>query len=472
MGVEPFQRALEEGADLVLAGRATDTAIFAAIPLARGFDPGLTWHAGKIAECGTGSAEPRRRLDVLHVQLEKESFVVQPLADDLRCTPFSVAAHQLHEVADPFTLVEPGWTTDMRNVRYEAASDRSVRVSGSVAVPTTYTVKLEGVESAGFQRMFMLSVRDPTIVADIDTWVSGIQADIAIRCKEILGEGALERCQIHTRVYGRDGTMGPREPIKHFEGHEAFLLVDVVAPDQETCESASERHLVRPPARQEPGMAGRHHGGVALHPGHPRHRRGLPVQRAPCHGGGRSAGDVPAGIGEGGMSADAPTRTLHDALVVGPQQERGPLHGDLRPLLQGPGDVLRRRRRRRSSPKRWWARSTVSSPTGCASSSSSPPWPSRSACPASCPVGLPATPTWPAANSSSPSSTSRCARAGRWRSAGWLRRRQGPRTSLASDSTTVPSKKDGLAPPWSRTGLVKVNSLNCSGEMSPCSRSS
>ena len=115
----------------MLAGRATDTAIFAAIPLARGFDPGLTWHAGKIAECGTGSAEPRRRLDVLHVQLEKESFVVQPLADDLRCTPFSVASHQLHEVADPITLVEPGWTTDMRNVRYEAASERSV--NGAVA---------------------------------------------------------------------------------------------------------------------------------------------------------------------------------------------------------------------------------------------------------------------------------------------------------------------------------------------------
>jgi hypothetical protein len=239
MGVEPFQRALEQGADVVLAGRATDTAIFAAIPLARGFDPGLTWHAAKIAECGTGSAEPRRRLDVLHVQMEKESFVVQPLADDLRCTPFSVAAHQLHEVADPFTLVEPGWTTDMEHVRYEAATDRSVRVSGSAAVPTTYTVKLEGVESAGFQRMFMLSVRDPTIVADIDTWVSGIQSDIAIRCREILGQGALDQCEVHTRIYGRDGTMGPREPISEFEGHEAFLLVDVVAPDKATCETAS-----------------------------------------------------------------------------------------------------------------------------------------------------------------------------------------------------------------------------------------
>ena len=239
MGAEPFQAALDQGADVVLAGRATDTAIFAAIPLARGFDPGLAWHAGKIAECGSASAEPRRRLDVLHVTIGVDSFVVQPLADDLRCTPFSVAAHQLHEVADPFTLVEPGWITDMTAARYEAASPNAVRVSGSVATRSTYTVKLEAVESAGFQQMFMLGVRDPTILADVDSWIGGIQADIATRCEELLGAGALEQCQTHVRVYGRDGVMGAREPIPRFEGHEAFLVVDVTAPDRAICETAA-----------------------------------------------------------------------------------------------------------------------------------------------------------------------------------------------------------------------------------------
>src|SRR5205085_11568499 len=97
MGAEPFQAALDQGANVVLAGRATDTAIFAAIPLARGFDPGLCWHAAKIAECGSASAEPRRRLDVLHIEMGRESFVVEPLADDIRCTPFSVAAPQFDE---------------------------------------------------------------------------------------------------------------------------------------------------------------------------------------------------------------------------------------------------------------------------------------------------------------------------------------------------------------------------------------
>jgi hypothetical protein len=239
MGVEPFQAALAQGADLVLAGRTTDTAIFAAIPLERGFDPGLSWHAGKIAECGTGATEPRRRLDVLHVQIERDSFVVEPLADDLRCTPFSVAAHQLHEVADPFTMVEPGWTTDLSGVNYEAISERAVRVTGSTAVPTPYTVKLEGVERAGAQRMFMLSVRDPTILESIDAWTEGIKGDIEARCTEVVGPEGLASCQITTRVYGQNGTMGPREPINHFEGHEAFVVVDIVAPDPDVCDAVT-----------------------------------------------------------------------------------------------------------------------------------------------------------------------------------------------------------------------------------------
>jgi hypothetical protein len=239
MGTEPFLAALAQGADVVLAGRATDTAIFAAIPLSQGFDPGLSWHAAKIAECGSSCAEPRRRLDVLHVEIGPDSFVVQPLRDDIRCTPFSVAAHQLHEVADPFTMVEPGWITDLRDVRYEPASDRAVRVSGATARPAPYTVKLEGVERVGAQRMFMCSVRDPTILEDLDGWTAGIGDDIVSRCEELLGPGGYDRCTVTTRIYGRDGTMGAREPIKTFEGHEAFLVVDVIADDDATCEAAT-----------------------------------------------------------------------------------------------------------------------------------------------------------------------------------------------------------------------------------------
>ncbi len=52
MGPEPYMRAVSEGADVVLGGRTTDTAVLAAVPLLRGAAVGPAWHAGKISECG------------------------------------------------------------------------------------------------------------------------------------------------------------------------------------------------------------------------------------------------------------------------------------------------------------------------------------------------------------------------------------------------------------------------------------
>ena len=52
MGPEPYIAALEAGADIVLGGRTTDTAVLAAVPLMRGADEAAAWHAAKISECG------------------------------------------------------------------------------------------------------------------------------------------------------------------------------------------------------------------------------------------------------------------------------------------------------------------------------------------------------------------------------------------------------------------------------------
>ena len=51
MGAEPIQAALDH-ADVVLAGRSSDAAIYSALPLKLGYPPAVSWHAGKILECG------------------------------------------------------------------------------------------------------------------------------------------------------------------------------------------------------------------------------------------------------------------------------------------------------------------------------------------------------------------------------------------------------------------------------------
>ena len=50
MGAEPYIEALRAGADIVLGGRTTDTAVLAAVPLMMGAGAGPAWHAAKVAE--------------------------------------------------------------------------------------------------------------------------------------------------------------------------------------------------------------------------------------------------------------------------------------------------------------------------------------------------------------------------------------------------------------------------------------
>jgi len=58
MGVEPFIKLLEAGAQVIVAGRSYDPAVFAALPISLGYDPGLALHLGKILECAAIAATP------------------------------------------------------------------------------------------------------------------------------------------------------------------------------------------------------------------------------------------------------------------------------------------------------------------------------------------------------------------------------------------------------------------------------
>ena len=78
IGVEPFQAALDAGAEIVIAGRSSDAAIYAAIPVRLGMDPGLAWHMGKIIECGAQVVEPREGQDCVIGTLYDDYFTIEP----------------------------------------------------------------------------------------------------------------------------------------------------------------------------------------------------------------------------------------------------------------------------------------------------------------------------------------------------------------------------------------------------------
>jgi len=231
-GTEPFVEALEHGAEVIVAGRSSDTSIFAAIPVMRGINPASAWHAAKILECAAACVKQRRYPDCLFAAIHDDHFIIEPPNPEYVCTPISVASHNLYENDSPYTLREPAGVLHTDKCHYEAVSDRSVRVTiGEFEHASEYTVKLEGVELAGYQSLFFGAVRDPIILKQLNSWIEGLTETLHRRFSEIYGSGVSEHYHLNLRVYGLNGAMGPLEPEKTV-GHEVCLVVEILADEQ------------------------------------------------------------------------------------------------------------------------------------------------------------------------------------------------------------------------------------------------
>ncbi|WP_378944634.1 acyclic terpene utilization AtuA family protein [Paracoccus sp. R86501] len=211
-GVEQMQAALATGADIVIAGRTTDTATIAALPLARGDAAGAAWHGAKIAECGAlCSTNPTS--GVIMVDFDDTGFTVQPLADGAFCTPHSVSAHMLYENSDPFCLYEPGGYLDVTGARYTALDARRVRVEGSKWVPGPYTVKLEGARIAGYQTTIIAVLRNAHYVENAQAWVDRLTGFLHAEIATRMGLSQ-DDYDIQFRLMGVDATLGTLENRK------------------------------------------------------------------------------------------------------------------------------------------------------------------------------------------------------------------------------------------------------------------
>ena len=71
--------AIAAGADIVLGGRTTDTAVLAAFPLMHGVDTAAAWHAAKIAECG-GLCTINPTNPGVMMSIDRRGFTIEPLS--------------------------------------------------------------------------------------------------------------------------------------------------------------------------------------------------------------------------------------------------------------------------------------------------------------------------------------------------------------------------------------------------------
>ena len=231
-GVHPYIKLLDAGAEIIIGGRSSDCAIFAAPAIRRGFPPAFAYFAGKLLECASFCAEPYAAKESVLGEITMDDVKVTAMLPEQRCTIASVAGHAMYERASPFYEHFLGGHIDMRECRYEQYDERTVRVTGPRYVPAAeLRVKLEGSGKIGERYVGIVGVRDPYTIAHIDDVIAWARR----QAEEQLGIGGWE---LHYAAYGRDAILGAMEPLRHKPAHELGIVVQAIAPTRELAEEA------------------------------------------------------------------------------------------------------------------------------------------------------------------------------------------------------------------------------------------
>lgn len=256
MGAEPIADALRQGADVVIAGRASDCALFAAPILNAGMSPATAYYAGKLMECASFCCEPFMGKESIFGRVREDDIRVTAMHPGQRCTPASLASHAMYERRDPFREYVVSGYVDMSECRYEQLDEKTTRATGARFVPSaTPTVKLEGAGKVGERRLAVVGMRDPYMIQNIDKAIAWARARLAER----FGAPEQSGWQVFYHLYGRDGVMGPMDPAAPAQPHEIGVVVETLCQDgrraEEICALAA-RNLFYARLPEVKGTAG------------------------------------------------------------------------------------------------------------------------------------------------------------------------------------------------------------------------
>ena len=233
MGVAPFIEAFEGGADVIIAGRSCDTAIFASMAIMKGFDPGLAYHMAKIIECGAQCAIPTGTNDSIIAKLRDDHFELEAVNHNRRLTPTSVAAHMLYEQPEPHRFYEPEGVVDLSDVRMKQIDDRKVMVYGSKFHASEQpTIKIEGAKLVGYRSISIAGIVDPILISHLED----VQNDVAATVDNML-LNSVGTYSLRFINYGKNGvSMAPLSQDKVNAG-ELGGVIEVIADDQDTSDA-------------------------------------------------------------------------------------------------------------------------------------------------------------------------------------------------------------------------------------------
>jgi hypothetical protein len=230
-GAAPYEDLLKRGADVIIGGRSSDSAVFAGAALHCGHGLSESYYLGKVMECASFCAEPYGGKETILGEVNGDGEVlVTAMSPAQRCTVASVAGHAMYERSNPYHEYVAGGLLDMTNCRYEQIAEETTRVTGAEFVPAEeIRVKLEGAGKLGERYVGIASIRDPYTIDHVDQVVEWARTQV----RERFGDDGYE---LHYNIFGKNGVMGDLEPVTNPTSHELCVVVQAVAPTAEVAE--------------------------------------------------------------------------------------------------------------------------------------------------------------------------------------------------------------------------------------------
>lgn len=242
IGPEPVQEALRAGADGVITGRALDIGLFMAVAMNTGIPRAVAGHAAKLLECGGLALEPGDSANCMWASIDDTGVEVRSPNPAARPTISGLVSHGFYERSHPYAEDNPGGTLDLTDVVYTDLGDGRVRGEGARWVDAPYTVLLEGATLVGHRSISMLGVRDPALLSQARTWADTAEEQTRKRYADEFDTG---RARLTTRIFGLDAVLGELEQEKGVTGHEASVVVDVIADDQDLANQIGYHAFIR-----------------------------------------------------------------------------------------------------------------------------------------------------------------------------------------------------------------------------------
>jgi hypothetical protein len=222
LGIDPLCEGLQRGADVVICGRSTDTAL-ALAPLVTEFGwADDDWNrraagivAGHLIECTaqvTGGMHQAGWMDVpgmellgypiVEVEADGTFVVTKPEGSGGVVDISTVTEQLLYEIQDPARFETPDVTVDFTSIHLERIGADRVRVSGVCGGPPPPTSKVSVTYSDGWSTTLLWPYAEPNAIEKAEATLR--------RTTTTIDRLGLEIDEIRTDVFGAGAIMGPR----------------------------------------------------------------------------------------------------------------------------------------------------------------------------------------------------------------------------------------------------------------------